>query len=1090
MATSGAERSSTGSGNRGSAASPSEAEATSSAETNEDEGSESSYTSEAEVETVSQKLEKEAKVSVPSTAEASPPGTPAPSVARTSSKATSKTSPQAKLSPTAGASPPGTPSAPLARTTPKAIPKTPQAEAKASGRASSPGTPRAPSARTSPKATPKMSPKAKAKSPGASQALRPPSPEAPRRRSSGSLVPRDLQGLPEGSEDFEAAKVQRAVRAAALRVKARKNPRAGKKRVTSRPELLACLFNALGGYTTGYLRSNELLRMAWLLGFEGDETQWEQEYKKLCSSYNWNESLGANRRQFAELLADEDSDAYSNDMELATMVSHLRVEAPKQLPRDDLVKEFFNWADTHRNGRLGRKELLRFAKHLGFQGNSTDWDKEYDYMVRRYHWGTFFSGFRDSRDGCDLAQFSRMLADADGLCFCDEDVLQVELAELEMATGRPYFSRMVNKQVQQADVDQRQKSAVLIQQLWRGRVRARLLLNELRKMLLNRKEVQKLLKAEEDLRSRMAKAAARIWAWWKPAALRRKWLKTMAAARAAKEAKARQEKEAKRKEELQAMRLKELSELQDAETRRKDPATSLIHASLLTPQDAKRFKVKTEQEKKAELAESQQRATKLEEKYHRICSSKFHGRKPKEWRQIRLPWSDNWEESVSGHLRKLGISSATEGERFKVLNCKGVPFSLRDNRLQAASGRRLLVPSDFPMLLNIKLWTVTELQRRLRQPDKDLRQAQAVIQKQIEQLKRGRPGKLMEAHERQKLDRLREEEAELKVQFQDSRTEVQALLRNRAVVMLQAIVRGCRSRKAQMTRRQAAKVIQRGWRGYLSRLRVEHMKVLARQRIKQVKHVRNAESLFEAVHAQEEAIAIRVVRDKDFNPFVFRHAVSQQSLLHAAAQEGLHSLCHELLAAAKLRGMDSFITARDWRGWTALHTAALSAQVECCKELLAAEELTEPPGSLGRNGQTALHVAALQGHLEVVKVLLSTQSFEEEVDRRDRWGRTALHLAVEQHHSEVARSIAEHPAFNSFDAKSAWGRSALDLADSNMKDDLTAAHQRKLGASQGRRRNLANLGSPLEVSAPTSPQKGMQDRVGSPNRPTSATNAK
>eukprot|EP00913_Durusdinium_trenchii_P002966 g2748.t1 len=460
------------SGNRGSAASPSEAEATSSAETNEDEGSESSYTSEAEVETVSQKLEKEAKVSVPSTAEASPPGTPAPSVARTSSKATSKTSPQAKLSPTAGASPPGTPSAPLARTTPKAIPKTPQAEAKASGRASSPGTPRAPSARTSPKATPKMSPKA---------------------------------GL------GKAAKVQRAVRAAALRVKARKNPRAGKKRVTSRPELLACLFNALGGYTTGYLRSNELLRMAWLLGFEGDETQWEQEYKKLCSSYNWNESLGANRRQFAELLADEDSDAYSNDMELATMVSHLRVEAPKQLPRDDLVKDSA-W-DTHRNGRLGRKELLRFAKHLGFQGNSTDWDKEYDYMVRRYHWGTFFSGFRDSRDGCDLAQFSRMLADADGLCFCDEDVLQVELAELEMATGRPYFSRMVNKQVQQAD------------------------------------EVQKLLKAEEDLRSRMAKAAARIWAWWKPAALRRKWLKTMAAARAAKEAKARQEKEAKRKEE-------------------------------------------------------------------------------------------------------------------------------------------------------------------------------------------------------------------------------------------------------------------------------------------------------------------------------------------------------------------------------------------------------------------------------------------------------------------------------------------------------------------------------------------------------------
>jgi len=33
-----------------------------------------------------------------------------------------------------------------------------------------------------------------------------------------------------------------------------------------------------------------------------------------------------------------------------------------------------------------------------------------------------------------------------------------------------------------------------------------------------------------------------------------------------------------------------------------------------------------------------------------------------------------------------------------------------------------------------------------------------------------------------------------------------------------------------------------------------------------------------------------------------RCQVSQQSLLHAAAQEGLHVLCQELLSAAKLRG--------------------------------------------------------------------------------------------------------------------------------------------------------------------------------------------
>lgn len=48
-------------------------------------------------------------------------------------------------------------------------------------------------------------------------------------------------------------------------------------------------------------------------------------------------------------------------------------------------------------------------------------------MVRRYHWGAFFGGFRDSRDGCDLQQFSRMLADTEGLCFCDEAALQARL---------------------------------------------------------------------------------------------------------------------------------------------------------------------------------------------------------------------------------------------------------------------------------------------------------------------------------------------------------------------------------------------------------------------------------------------------------------------------------------------------------------------------------------------------------------------------------------------------------------------------------------------------------------------------------------
>eukprot|EP00434_Breviolum_minutum_P004031 symbB.v1.2.003548.t1/scaffold196.1/size274459/20 len=704
----------------------------------------------------------------------------------------------------------------------------------------------APTTSSSPKAAkaaaksprPKAKAKAASSTSSSSQVLKPPSPKAERRRSSNSLVPKELQGVQEGA-DFEAAKVRRAVKAAAQRVKARKNPRA-KKKVTSRSELLACLFNALGGYETNYLRSGQLLRMAWLLGFEGGETEWEKEYVVLCRSYNWNPNLGASRRQFAELLADEDSDAYSNDMEVATMLSNLRVQAPKQLPRDHLVKEFFNWADADRNGRLGRGELLRFAKHLGFQGSAKDWDKEYEYMARRYHWGSFFGGFRDSRDGCDLSQFSRMLADTEGSCFCDEEGLQVELAELEMATCRPYFSRMVNKEVLQADEEQQRKSAVLIQELWRGRLRARALLRDLRAMLLNKKELKRLLEAEDELKLRMAKAAARIWKWWKPFALRRKWLRTLAGLRAAKKTRERQMKEAKRKEELKARRLKELSDLQDAETRREENIR--IRASLMNPEDVNRLKVKSEQEKKKELVESRDKAKELQEKYRRITSSKFvEGRKPKDWKQICLPWSDTWEESAHGIIRKEGISMAMESDRFEVLNCKGVPFSMRDRRLQAQSGRRLVLKSDFPMLLNIKVWTLQELQRRLKQPDKELRQSQASLQKQIEQLKRGRPGKLMDPSEKLKLERLRQEEVDLQVRAQETRGELERMVQNRACLMLQAIVRGCRARKAQLRRREAAKVLQRGWRGYLSRLRLENLKALARQRVKQVKHVRNAE---------------------------------------------------------------------------------------------------------------------------------------------------------------------------------------------------------------------------------------------------------
>ncbi|CAE7853580.1 unnamed protein product [Symbiodinium microadriaticum] len=137
-----------------------------------------------------------------------------------------------------------------------------------------------------------------------------------------------------------------------------------------RSELLVSLFNALGGQETGYLGSQQLFRMAQLLGFEGGEE----------ARLSGREMDG---RQFAELLDDEDShvpsDAFSNDMELAMMLCNFPASQPHQIPREDLVKAFFNWVDINHNNRMvkfGEDELCSKDAGGGDEGYE---DSEEDY---------------------------------------------------------------------------------------------------------------------------------------------------------------------------------------------------------------------------------------------------------------------------------------------------------------------------------------------------------------------------------------------------------------------------------------------------------------------------------------------------------------------------------------------------------------------------------------------------------------------------------------------------------------------------------------------------------------------------------------
>eukprot|EP00439_Symbiodinium_sp_Y106_P038772 s879_g4.t1 len=274
------------------------------------------------------------------------------------------------------------------------------------------------------------------------------------------------------------------------------------------------------------------------------------------------EKRGANRRQFAELLDDEDSDAFSNDMELAMMLCNFPASQPHQIPREDLVKTFFYWVDINHNNRLGSREILRFAKHLGFEGDPAEWEKEYAYMVRRYGW---------SQKGCDLFQFSRLVSDEAGLCYLDDAALQVELAELEMVTCQPLFSRLLDPAMAEADATLRTRSATLIQQLWRGRSKTKVLMLQLRKRLrekkvnqeteANERQLGRLRKAEAAKRARKDLAAERIQRWWKIYFRKQKWLKVIA------QQKAKLKRHLERTEEMKTRRLQTLSRLQDAEVR-------------------------------------------------------------------------------------------------------------------------------------------------------------------------------------------------------------------------------------------------------------------------------------------------------------------------------------------------------------------------------------------------------------------------------------------------------------------------------------------------------------------------------------------
>ena len=89
-------------------------------------------------------------------------------------------------------------------------------------------------------------------------------------------------------------------------------------------------------------------------------------------------------------------------------------------------------------------------------------------------------------------------------------------------------------------------------------------------------------------------------------------------------------------------------------------------------------------------------------------------------------------------------------------------------------------------------------------------------------------------------------------------------------------------------------------------------------------------------------------------------------------------------------------------GWTPLHAAALSGQVEISRLLL---QYKADDNAQDLRGKTPLHLASERERVNVARLLLEHGA---DVDARDDDRHTPLHYASEEEHSEMVRLLVEH----------------------------------------------------------------------------------
>jgi len=173
----------------------------------------------------------------------------------------------------------------------------------------------------------------------------------------------------------------------------------------SRRWLIQQVFRMLDVDCDQRLTKVELKGLADLMGFEGAEADWLQEYRLLCADSHVDEVLGFDLEGFVALLENPTGCPSTTDSLFRALLD-LRCTGDEDRERASLVILLFEALDRDGDGFVGVRELWPLALATGFNGSDDDWEREYRLLCE-----DLANSKELLRRGLDLPTFGRLLAD-------------------------------------------------------------------------------------------------------------------------------------------------------------------------------------------------------------------------------------------------------------------------------------------------------------------------------------------------------------------------------------------------------------------------------------------------------------------------------------------------------------------------------------------------------------------------------------------------------------------------------------------------------------------------------------------------------